>query len=67
MSLLRMILVGSYMAGVAALLLAFAMRLGLSVVDLSPRGVLTFSIACFLCALATGEVEAHAQKPKPSA
>ena len=67
MSLLRMILLGSYMAGVAALLLAFGMRLGLPLGNFTPRGVLIFSIACFLCALATREVAAQDEKPPKQA
>ena len=65
MSLLRMILVGSYMAGVAALLLAFGIRLGLPM-DHTPAGALTFSIACFLCTLATQKVRVLFEKPKQS-
>jgi len=66
MSLLRMILLGAYMAGVAALVIGFAIRLGLPV-DLTPRGALIFSIACFLCSLATREVEALVEERKPPA
>ncbi|MBI4464225.1 MAG: hypothetical protein HY647_05925 [Acidobacteria bacterium] len=67
MSLLRMIQIGSYMAGAAALLLAFGIRFGFTVGDFTPRGLLFFSIACFLCTLATREILADTEKPKPPA
>lgn len=64
MSLLRIILLGSYMAGVAGLVFGVAIRLGLPLSDVGARGALIFSAACFLCTLATRKVVAQMEKPK---
>ena len=64
MSLLRIVLLGTYLSGVVGLLLGVAMRLGLDLGDVSARGALVFSVACFLCSLATGKVSAKLEKMK---
>ena len=64
MNLLRIILLGSYLAGVAGLVFGVAIRLGLPIPDLGARGPLIFSAACFLCTLATLKVMVQMEKPK---
>ena len=64
MSLLRIVLLGTYLSGVVGLLLGVAMRLGLDLGDVTARGALVFSVACFLCSLATREVFALLEKTK---
>jgi len=64
MSLLRIVLLGTYLSGVVGLLLGVAMRLGLDLGDVGARGALVFSVACFLCSLATREVSAQLEKTK---
>ncbi len=67
MSFLRMILVGSYLAGAVGLFWAIALRVGLHIGDFTPRGALGFAAVCFLCTLATREVAAVIEKPKEEA
>ncbi len=68
MSFLRMILLGAYLAGVVALVLGVAVRFGIiGLGELGTSGALTFSIACFLCSLATREVATILEKPKERA
>lgn len=62
MSLLRIVLLGAYLSGVVGLVLGVAMRLGLPIGDMSARGALVFSCACFLCTLATRKVTAQLEK-----
>ena len=64
MSFLRIVLLGTYLSGVVSLLLGVAMRLGLDLGDVSARGALVFSCACFLCTLATRKVSAQLEKMK---
>ena len=65
MSLLRMILLAAYLAGVAALVFGVAIRFELiGMMGLQARGAVTFAIGCFLCSLATREVAAILEKPK---
>lgn len=64
MSFLRIILLGTYLAGCAVLALSIALRLGVQLGDFTPRGAVGFAVACFLCSLATREVAAMLEKPK---
>ena len=64
MSPMRILLLGSYLAGIVGLVLGVAIRLGLPLLGLGARGALFFSTACFLCTLATREVESKLEKPK---
>ncbi len=64
MSLLRILLLGTYLSGVVALVLGVGIRLGLPLGDLGARGALVFSATCFLCTLATRKVVAQLEKPK---
>ena len=64
MSLMHILLLGSYLAGIVGLVLGIAIRLGLPLMGLGSRGALLFSTACFLCTLATREVEGRLEKPK---
>ncbi len=64
MSFLRIIILGSYLAGVAGLVLGVAVRVGVHLGGFSSRGAMGFSAACFLCSLATREVAALLEKPK---
>ena len=62
MSFLRIILLGTYLAGVLGLALGVVTRLIVPVAGLAPRGALVFSAACFLCTLATREVATTLEK-----
>ena len=64
MSPMRIFLLGSYLAGIVALLLAVAIRMELLLLDSSARGALSFSMTCFLCTLATHEVASKLEKLK---
>ncbi len=65
MSLLRMILLAAYLAGVVAMVFGVAIRFELiGMMGLQARGAVTFAIGCFLCSLATREVAAILEKPK---
>ena len=64
MSILRLLLLGTYIAGIVALLLGVAIRFGLPTGTLGPRGALIFAGVCFLCTLATREVAASVESPK---
>jgi len=64
MRLMHILLLGSYLAGIVGLVLGVAIRLGLPLMDLSARGALLFSTACFLCSLATRDLEGKLEKPQ---
>lgn len=64
MSVFRIVLLGTYLAGILGLAMAVLLRLGLSVISSEPKGALAFSGVCFLCTLATREVAAMLEKPK---
>ena len=64
MSFFRMIVLGTYLAGAAGLALGIAIRVGLPLGTLTPRGALLFAGVCFLCTLATSKVAALLEKPK---
>ena len=64
MSPMRVLLLGSYLAGIVALVLGVAIRMELLLLELSARGALLFSMTCFLCTLATHEVASKLEKPK---
>ena len=67
MSFLRIILIGSYVAGLAGLVLGTAIRLGLALGAATPTGALRFAMACFLCALATRAVAEALEAPRDEA
>ena len=64
MSFVRVILLGTYLAGAVGLLLAVVIRMGVALGQFTPRGALGFAGVCFLCTLATREVAAVLEKPK---
>ena len=64
MSPMRILLLGSYLAGIVALVLGVAIRTELLLLESSARGALFFSMTCFLCTLATREVASKLEKPK---
>ena len=56
-SLVRIIRIGSYAAGVLALALSVITKIaGIHLAGATPRGVLFFAGACFFCSLASGQV-----------
>jgi len=67
MSFLRIILLGTYLAGCATLVLSIVLRLGVALGDFTARGAVGFAAACFLCALATREVAGILERPKEQA
>lgn len=67
MSFLRMILLGTYLAGCAVLALSILLRLGVELGTFTARGAVGFAAACFLCSLATREVATMLEKPKEQA
>ncbi len=64
MSLFRIILLGTYLAGCATLMLSIALRLGVELGDLTARGAVGFAAACFLCTLATHALAGACEKYK---
>ena len=64
MSPMRILLLGSYLAGIVALVLGVAIRMELLLLGLTARGALLFATTCFLCTLATREVASKLEKPK---
>lgn len=68
---LRVIYLASYAAGLIALAAGTVNRFFTFMQDVSPRGVLVFAIACFICSIATlraAEEEAkERQKPQEKA
>ena len=67
MSLLRMILLGTYLAGMVGLVWAVIARLGVDLPGPQPRGALVFAATCFLSTLATREITALIGGPKEPA
>ncbi len=67
MSILRLVFLGTYVAGMAALLLSVVIRSGLPLATFSPRGALGFAGVCFLSTLATRKVMALVQASQAEA
>ncbi len=64
MSVLRVILLGSYIAGCISLAVAICLRFEVFLMVATPEGAVRFAAACFLCSLATHALAGACEKYK---